>query len=217
MTKLIKDINESLEQAVAANWAAHQQAVAIIESNLTGFDKSAALFETAEEFLTQLTAMVGAGKVDPAQVDRIASELATLQLLSQEDTKGAILSRFKGDPASNLATIMKGVSKPSDAPGKVDSVLIQVAQQNGKALADSNKQTLSQIEQMDDQQKQQFAQKLQRLASFYRQASGAASQQQPTQNPNQTPAVAATSAQGTPAGGGARGTPAAGAGAPAGI
>jgi hypothetical protein len=200
MIKLIKEINEVLEQAKATEIAEQATAVAIIESNLTGFDKSVALFETAEEFLAQLGAMVGAGKVDPAQVDRIASELATLQLLSQEDTKGAILSRFKGDPAQNLATILKGVGKPSDAPGKVDTMLMQVAQQNGKSLADTNKQTLSQIEQMTDQQKQQFAQTIQKLTGYFRQAAGAASQMPATPPAQgQTPAVAATSAQGTPA------------------
>ncbi len=213
MINLIKQINETLEQAAVAEKLNTETAIAIIESNIVGFDKTDALFETAEEFLSQLSAMVGAGKVDPAQVDRYASELAALQLLSQEDTKGALLSRFKGDPTQNLATIMKGVSKPSDAPGKVDTMLIQVAQQNGKSLADSNKQTLSQVEQMSPEQKQQFVQTLQKMTSYYRQAAGQANaNNQPSgvqpDNQNRTPAVA---------GGGALGTPAAGAGAPPGV
>lgn len=204
MIDLIKQINEELEQTIATDLQETATAVAIIESNIVGFDKTKELFETAEEFLMQLSAMVGAGKVDPAQIDRYASELAALQLLSQQDTAGALLSRFKGDPKQNLATIVKGVAKPSDTPGKLDQLLIQVAQQNGKSLSDTNKQTLSQLAQMGDQQKQQFVQTLQKLAVYFRQVAGTSAQpqnQQATQQNAQTPAVAGSNPQGMPGAG----------------
>jgi hypothetical protein len=138
----------------------------------------------------QLSAMVSAGKLDPNIVDRSASELAALQLLSQQDTAGAFLSKIKGDPTKNLATIIKGATKPSDNLNKVDQILIQIAQSVGKSLSDRNKQTLSQLGQMDDQQKQQFVQKLQQLATYYRQAAGKTAppdQQTPPQNNNTSP------------------------------
>jgi hypothetical protein len=155
-----------------------------------GFAKSRELFETAEEFLMQLSTMISAGKLDPNIIDRSASELAALQLLSQPDTAGAFLSKIKGDPTKNLATIMKSATKPSDNPGKVDQALVQIAQSVGKSLSDSNKQTLTQLGQMGDQQKQQFVQKLQQLATYYRQAAGKTAppdQQTPPQNNNPSP------------------------------
>jgi hypothetical protein len=190
MISLIKQINEELEQSIAVNLQETATAVAAIKSNVVGFAKSRELFETAEEFLMQLSTMISAGKLDPNIIDRSASELAALQLLSQPDTSGAFLSKIKGDPTKNLATIMKSATKPSDNPGKVDQVLVQIAQSVGKSLSDSNKQTLTQLGQMDGQQKQQFVQKLQQLATYYRQAAGKAAppdQQTPPQNNNPSP------------------------------
>jgi len=179
-----------------------QLAIAQLIVNLPAFNEPQLICELAEDFLNEIAGKLKSNATfTPDEVARIAPILATLQLLTKEDTREAILSRFKGDSNKNLISIAKNVAKPSETAGRVDQLLQQLGQVNARSLMDKNTAILNDAQSLG---RKQLVINVEKLAQWFQAISSkdAEKDQKPQQMPGQqvpgsTAAPAATTAQQT--------------------
>lgn len=167
---LIKQINEQLDQRIVEA----EQDYSMFMENLNIIldpEYHAELFETAQQFLSQLASIVTAGKaIDPAGV---AEKLAAFQLLADSSTAGAALSKvaadFGKDAQTKLSTILQKASGVTQSGGEADLALIKMAKTVAKASVAKNTEWLSNIDKMDEKTKRQKVVALTTIAQRFRQ------------------------------------------------
>jgi hypothetical protein len=183
---LIREINTALEDRIKAE---EEFFGALYEKIETVLEKEyhSELFESAEQFLNQMADIIKTGKdLDPDQAGVMGAKLAALQLLANPGTRSSALSVIAGaDTAKKLSTIMKQASGLDQPVGRVDKVLIALANKVGKSGVTQNTQMLTGLGNMDEKARATKANQLIGLANTFKQMD-AQIQQAPAQ-PSQAP------------------------------
>jgi hypothetical protein len=150
---LIRDINEALEiqieeqrqieNKLVENFNAFMEHVGDIELTL--------VFEDVEQFLSKLAQTIKTGnEIDTATISNVAAKLTALQLIADPGTRGAALSKIKGDnPGKKLTQIMNGTGSQVGTEGPVDSVLVRLANMVGQAATKDNIEMLKKLPQIE--------------------------------------------------------------------
>lgn len=166
---LIKQIHTALIESELTQKQQHLMMMEKIEAIVSPSDYPL-LFETAEQFLSQLMAAIQSGKnVEASDAARIAAKLTTLQLIGDSNTRGSALSQLAGDSSKKISTIMSKTSGMSDSDNQVDKILITLANKIGKSGTQQNTQMLTNLEKMPEKTRNQKAAEIQRLVGMFKQ------------------------------------------------
>ena len=187
---LIKQIHTALTESEIAQKQQDSIMMEKIEAIVDASDYPM-LFETAEQFLSQVVSTIQSGKnVEATDAARIAAKLTSLELIGDSSTRGSALSQLAGDDAfKKISLIMSRASGMSDSDNQVDKTLIALANKIGKSGTQQNTQMLIGLEKMPEKARNLKATEIQRLVGMFKQL-GAKVTQSPKQG-DEPAAVAA--------------------------